>query len=96
MRLSAILTLALVLDPPATGLMAAPIDRLSRPFVELAALMAVVSLVMARWLPAGTTPWRATLLGGLVLEMQGRVYDGSVRARLQNLRARLVFEGRRA
>ena len=61
----AILTLALVLDPPATGLMAAPIDRLSRPFVELAALMAVVSLVMARWLPAGTTPWRATLLGGL-------------------------------
>ncbi len=62
----AVLTLALLLDPPATGLMAARIDRLSRPFVELAALMAAVCLAAARWLPAGTTPWRATLLGGLV------------------------------
>ena len=64
--LVAVLMLALVLDPPAAGFMAAPIDRLSRPFVELAALMAAVSLAAARWLPAGTSPWRATLLGGLV------------------------------
>ncbi len=61
-----VLAVALVLDPPATGLMAARIDRLSRPFVELAALMAAASLVAARWLPAGSSPWRATVLGGLV------------------------------
>ena len=31
-----------------------------------------------------------SLIGGLLLRMQGRVYDGSVRARLRALRARLV------
>ncbi len=36
------------------------------------------------------------LLGGVVLEMEGRVYDGSVRSRLAALRERLALGGRRA
>jgi F-type H+-transporting ATPase subunit delta len=35
------------------------------------------------------------LLGGLVLELQGRVYDGSVQARLSALRQRLIEGGQR-
>jgi F-type H+-transporting ATPase subunit delta len=36
------------------------------------------------------------LLGGVVVRMDGRVYDGSVRGRLRALRARLVGEGQGA
>lgn len=36
------------------------------------------------------------LMGGVVLEMEGRVYDGSVRSRLNALRERLALGGRRA
>ena len=32
----------------------------------------------------------ALLMGGLLLRMEGRVYDGSVRARLRALRERLA------
>jgi F-type H+-transporting ATPase subunit delta len=35
------------------------------------------------------------LMGGLLLRMEGRIYDGSVRARLRALRARLAGEGAR-
>jgi len=38
----------------------------------------------------------SALVGGLVLELEGRVYDGSVRARLDALRQRLIEGGRRA
>jgi F-type H+-transporting ATPase subunit delta len=34
-----------------------------------------------------------SLMGGLLLRMEGRVYDGSVRARLRTLRARLAGTG---
>ena len=36
-----------------------------------------------------------SLMGGLLLRMEGRIYDGSVRARLRALRARLAGEERR-
>ncbi len=36
------------------------------------------------------------IMGGLVLEMEGRVYDGSVRARLGALREHLARGARRA
>jgi F0F1-type ATP synthase delta subunit len=32
----------------------------------------------------------ASLMGGLLLRMEGRVYDGSVRSRLRALRERLA------
>lgn len=38
----------------------------------------------------------AQLQGGLVLELEGRVYDGSVRTRLRALRERLLADGGRA
>ena len=41
-------------------------------------------------LTAGIAP---EILGGLVVRMDGRVYDGSVRGRLRALRERLVGEG---
>jgi F-type H+-transporting ATPase subunit delta len=36
----------------------------------------------------------ASLMGGLLLRMEGRIYDGSVRGRLRALRARLAGEDR--
>jgi len=36
-----------------------------------------------------------SLMGGLLLRMEGRIYDGSVRARLRALRERLAGEDRR-
>jgi F-type H+-transporting ATPase subunit delta len=36
-----------------------------------------------------------SLMGGLLLRMEGRIYDGSVRARLRALRTRLAGEDRR-
>ncbi len=62
----AVLAVALLLDPPATGLMATPIDRLSRPFVELAFLMGLVSFAGRAIVPASGNAWRATITGALV------------------------------
>ncbi len=56
--------LALLIDPPPSGRWAAEIDRLSRPFVELAALMMAVAL-LGRYLPrlaAGS--WPAAIAAG--------------------------------
>jgi F-type H+-transporting ATPase subunit delta len=41
-----------------------------------------------------TTAVAPEILGGLVVRMDGRVYDGSVRGRLRALRERLAGEGR--
>lgn len=43
-----------------------------------------------------TTNVDPQLMGGVMLEMEGRVYDGSVRSRLHALRERLAQGGRRA
>ena len=49
-----VLAIALLVDPPAHGLWAPEIDRLSRPFLELAAMMAAASLIGGRLMPAAT------------------------------------------
>jgi len=60
-----VLAFALIVDPPAYGLWSVEIDRLSRPFVELAAMMAAASLIASQVLPASASPWRAALLGAV-------------------------------
>ena len=44
------------------------------------------------WLAFAETPAKATLIGGLVVELQGRVYDGSVRTHLSRLAAKMAGE----
>lgn len=61
-----VLAIALALDPPAHGLWAPEIDRLSRPFVELAAMMAAASLIAGRFMPASDRTWTAVILGATV------------------------------
>ncbi len=62
----AVLAIALVLDPPAHGLWAPEIDRLSRPFLELAAMMGAASLIASRLVPVSDRTWPAVILGGMV------------------------------
>jgi len=62
----AVLAFALIVDPPAHGLWAVEIDRLSRPFLELAVMMAAASLIGARLVPASAGAWRAAILGAVV------------------------------
>ncbi len=61
----AMLAAALVLDPPPAGLQHIEMDRLSRPFVEQAALMAIAALIAARIVPAHAG-WPAALWGAAV------------------------------
>jgi hypothetical protein len=60
-----VLTAALLLDPPPAGLLHVEMDRLSRPFVEQAALMLAGTLIGARAVPAAGT-WPAALWGAAV------------------------------
>ncbi|MCW5746814.1 MAG: hypothetical protein KIT36_11525 [Alphaproteobacteria bacterium] len=61
----AVLVVAMLIDPPSSGRWSVEMDRLSRPFVELAGLMAAVSLA-ARFLPAQRHPWPAAMVAGVV------------------------------
>jgi hypothetical protein len=62
----AVLAAALLLDPPPAGMLHVEMDRLSRPFVEQAALMAVGAIVGARVVPAAPAGWPAALWGAAV------------------------------
>lgn len=61
----AVIAFSLIVDPPAHGLWSAEIDRLSRPFLELAAMMAAASLIASRLVPVSDNAWRAVILGAL-------------------------------
>ncbi len=63
----AMMLFAWLIDPPAGGRFAVEIDRLSVPFVELAAGMLVVPLVLRRFTPAVASPWLASILAGATL-----------------------------
>jgi len=61
------LGLALLIDPPASGRLAVEVDRLSLPYVELAAGMLVVPSILRRFVPVVASPWLASILAGAVL-----------------------------
>jgi asparagine N-glycosylation enzyme membrane subunit Stt3 len=63
----AVLALALLVDPPASGRLALEVDRLSLPYVELGAGMLVVPLILRRFVPAAASPWLAAILAGAIL-----------------------------
>ncbi|HJQ58532.1 MAG TPA: hypothetical protein VJ890_16605 [Vineibacter sp.] len=63
--LLAVLLLATVIDPPSSGRWAVELDRLSRPFLELAALMTAVTL-LARLLPTMPVGWPTAIGAGCV------------------------------
>lgn len=62
-----LLLVAVVIDPPASGLFAIEVDRLSLPYIELAAGMLVVPLILRRVGPMVTSPWLASLISGAIL-----------------------------
>jgi hypothetical protein len=81
--LLAIVVLALLIDPPPSGRWAVEIDRLSRPFVELAALMMAVAL-LGRYVPrlaAGSWPAAiaAGALAGLAVGIWVLIYPAILR-----------------
>lgn len=57
---------ALLLNPPPTGWLHVEMDRLSRPFVEQAALMATAAVIGARLAPETKPGWPAALWGAAV------------------------------
>lgn len=65
----AVMLLAWLIDPPAGGRFAVDVDRLSMPFVQLAAGMFVVPLVLRRYTPAVASPWLASILAGATLTL---------------------------
>lgn len=62
-----LLLLAVLVDPPASGRFALEVDRLSLPYVELAAGMLVVPLILRRFVPVVASPWLAAILAGAIL-----------------------------
>jgi hypothetical protein len=78
-----IVVLAFLIDPPPSGRWAVEIDRLSRPFVELAALMMAVAL-LGRYLPRlapGSWPAAITAgaLAGLAVGAWALIYPAILR-----------------
>lgn len=62
-----VLALALLVDPPASGQFASEVDRVSLPYVELAAGMLVVPLILRRFVPPVASPWLASIFAGGIL-----------------------------
>jgi hypothetical protein len=65
LALLATLALALLFDPPPAGRMAVELDRHSRPFLELALLMTLATL-LSRRAPELPRPWPAAFAGAAV------------------------------
>ena len=63
----AVLALGLLIDPPTSGRLSPEVDRLSLVYVELAAGMLVVPLILRRFVPAVSSPWLASVLAGAIL-----------------------------
>lgn len=63
----AVLLLAWLIDPPSGGRMAVEVDRLSLPYVELAAGMLVVPLILRRFVPVVGSLWLAAIIAGAIL-----------------------------
>lgn len=63
----AVLALGLLIDAPASGRLAHEVDRLSLVYVELAAGMVVVPLILRRFVPAPASLWPASILAGAIL-----------------------------
>ena len=70
----ALMLFAWLIDPPAGGRFAVEIDRLSMAYVELAAGMFVVPLVLRRFTPDVASPWLASILAGATLGMPVAVW----------------------
>lgn len=65
----AVMLFAWLIDPPSGGHFAVEVDRLSMPFVELAAGMFVVQLMLRRLMPPVASPWLASILAGATLAL---------------------------